>query len=130
MDMATTGTMATMATMDTMDMVVVFWDLSTPASSSKELVVTMGDIMVAIWDMVVAMGHMVMATGDKANMGTMGTMDTMGTMGTMGTMDTIIMDVKKCRRRHRGGHRHLSCHKKGRKYHGTPAVPAAVTLTR
>ncbi|XP_005464082.1 lanosterol synthase [Oreochromis niloticus] len=134
MDMATTattGTMATMGTMGTMatmDMVVAFLvDFSTSALGSMDLVVTMGDIVVAIWDMVMAVGDMVMDIGD---MGTMGTMDTMGTMGTMDTMDTIIMDVKKRRCRHRGGHRHLSCHKKRREYHGAPAAPAAVTLTR
>lgn len=119
--MATMVTTATTATMVTTDMVVAFLvDFST--SPSGMLVVTMGDIVVAIWDMVMDMGDMVMAMGDMVmDMGTTGsmdTMDTMGTMDTMDTMDTIILDVKKRRCRHRGGHGHLFSHKKGREYHG------------
>lgn len=111
--MVTTATTATTATMVTTDMVVAFLvDFSTSPSGIPELVVTMGDIVVAIWDMVMDMGDMVM------DMGTTGSMDTMDTMGTMDTMDTIILDVKKRRCRHRGGHGHLFSHKKGREYHG------------
>lgn len=109
--MVTTATTATTATMVTTDMVVAFLvDFSTSASGIPELVVTMGDIVVAIWDMVMAMGDIVMAMGDMV-------MD-MGTTGSMDTMDTIILDVKKRRCRHRGGHGHLFSHKKGREYHG------------
>lgn len=117
--MATMATTATMGTMVTTDMVVAFLvDFSTSASGRPDLVVTMGYIVVAIWDMVVAVGDLVMDIGDMGTTGTMDTMDTMGTMDTMDTMDTIIMDVKKRRCRHRGGHGHLFCHKKGREYHG------------
>lgn len=118
--MVTTATTATTATMVTTDMVVAFLvDFSTSASGIPELVVTMGDIVVAIWDMVMAMGDIVMAMGDMVmDMETTGSMDTMDTMGTMDTMDTIILDVKKRRCRHRGGHGHLFSHKKGREYHG------------
>lgn len=49
MDMATMVTTATTATMVTTDMVVAFLvDFSTSASGIPELVVTMGDIVVAI----------------------------------------------------------------------------------